>query len=305
MKRTWILLLATAAVACATWFALGSRDASEEVTQSSNETGRADVAVQPVKEQVAEQHITHAASQTASFYDSTDLSSMLFTALIDAEGGDAEAMNLVARIYDYCSFYSAAPSRFSEHIEMLAGQKPSEAASLRAAGERVANRCMRVHQDKPISRQEIDEWLARAADAGSLSALVRRAASLDTDVKAEERADLVQAVARSRDPQLMIDASRLVLESPESLDSAGSIGGSEIDMYAWEIAACRMGAACQRGQSHMDAACLAGYGCNYTSYEELVRSGLLPNADAALLETRVGVVNRWIKDLAMLTSTQY
>lgn len=55
-------------------------------------------------------------------------------------------------------------------------------------------------------------------------------------------------------------------------------------MYALQIAACRLGANCSKGQNLMDGFCLSSGACSFRDYEALIRHSAIPAGDVYRLE---------------------
>ena len=220
----------------------------------------------------------------------SDYGLVLAQVLPAAEAGDAEAMNTVAKVLEYCMFFRSAPGNFDIHVQTLARISPDQSAALNEASAKVKSRCRAVHSDGPIAMETIDGWQNKAAGAGNLSALVRSASRDLQDVRPEDHADLLRAVLDSGDPALMLEASSLIARSAPDQSLGFEVGNDPINEYAWQIAACRLGAPCNRGQNLLDSYCLSGSGCTAGSLEELIRQKGLPQSAGLVLDKKIGAI---------------
>jgi hypothetical protein len=227
---------------------------------------------------------------------SNDFGLQVAVAIPLANGGDAKAADLVARAFEYCSFYSQSSDKFKAHIDALASASPDQGAALRAVGSKIEERCAGVSPGEPITDEEIRRWQAIASKGGHLPALIRTAVTDVDSVSDEEKGQLFRAAANSREPQTVLEAASLI-SFAAAVDYDGlPVGGGEIDQYAWEIAACRLGAPCARGSLFMDQLCLSGGGCNAASYEDLVRNQYIAQGSDALLDQKVRAVLAHLTD---------
>lgn len=238
----------------------------------------------PASSQTTEPEITSV--RAASLESSDDYSLILAQQLGAAEAGDVEAMGTVAKVYEYCQFYSASPTNFEAHVESLAKLDPSRKQALDSVAAKVKKRCDKV-MASPSLAEAMTSWLSKAAAAGDVSAIVRTAVLNHEGTSAEERAGLIQAAALSEDPNLMFEAGSLLAFGAASEAADLPVSGGEMDRFAWEIAACRLGADCRAGQNVMDSQCFSGAACNAAGYEDLVRRELVPQGSASVLDRKV------------------
>jgi len=213
----------------------------------------------------------------ADFESSDDLRDVLMAAMPAAESGDPDALDMVARVYSYCSFYSVSPERFAGHVDQTAQRVPGEAAAIRAVAEKIRGRCQYVNDGQLIPAQRVTDLINRSAAAGSVVATIQLAIRNPDAIPESDRASLISMAANSGDGALMLEATPL-------------LGGSDMDRYAWEVIACRRGAPCGKGQTVMDWMCFSGAGCNFSSYEDAIVRGRVSQADRALFEERLRVI---------------
>lgn len=227
-----------------------------------------------------------------------DYGLLVATAMPLGEGGDKESAELVARVLEYCSFYSQSPEKFTSHVESLASASldQRQAAALRSLGSRMAERCSNVMPGTSIGTPDIQQWQQKAAELGSIRSLVRTAVTDNQAVTNEDKKQILEAAVASGDPDALLEAAELLRFAPDAGIEGFPAHGSELDQYAWQIAACKLGADCGRGGLFMDQLCLSGLGCGANSYEELVRSQYVPQGGTALLDKKVRAALAYFSD---------
>lgn len=224
---------------------------------------------------------------------SEDYSLLLAQQLPLAEAGDATAMGTVAKVLEYCQLYSASPANFESHVQGLAALDPSQDQALKRVAAKVAKRCGMVTASPSVA-EAMQSWLSQAAEAGDVSALVRTAVLHYEGTSPQERAALIQVAMSSEDANVMFEAGALLPFGVDGETADFPVSNREIDRLAWEIAACRRGAACGAGQNLMDAHCVSGSGCNAVGYEDLVRREFVPQGSTDLLDKKVREILQYV-----------
>lgn len=236
------------------------------------------------------------AVETQTFEDSLDFGLLLAQAIPKAETGDADAANLVAKIYDHCLPYSVSGPRFSEAVDFEAKQNPQAATAIRQAAARIEKRCRLVSGGEAIGVERVAEWNGRAAQLGSVEARVRQAVRSPGELTSGLKGIVVSDALLSGDPSAIFEAADLVhglseSDVPEAL--AGLVGG-DVNLYAWKVAACRMGTMCRSGSPYMDGSCVTGGACDSSGLEFAIRNGAVPNASWDAVELRVAQIRKFV-----------
>jgi len=108
-----------------------------------------------------------------------------------------------------------------------------------------------------------------------------------------------QAIARqvidSKDPEALFALGDLLALAPDSADLAEfrSLSGPA-EYYALGIVACRMGADCGENSYRMDSVCINMGVCGAGSFEDVVRSRLVPANQQEALQRAIAAANEII-----------
>jgi hypothetical protein len=297
MKKKVLLALAlSVAIGLgAYWYAKANDEPTDAVASSTTPTLAKDEPAAPVVPALRGADRSPSRSVAWTLESSDDYSMLLAQQLPLAEGGDATAMSTVAKVLEYCQLYSESPAGFESHIQFMASLKPSEGQALKRVAAKISKRCSKVAAS-PTVPEAAQSWLLRAAEAGDVSALIRTAILHYEGTSPQERAALISAALNSGDPNVVFEAAGLLPFGVDSDSANLPLTDSEIDRMAWEVAACRLGAACDAGQNLMDAHCVAGSGCNAVGYEDLVRREFLPQGSWSLLDKKVREIIQYVEE---------
>ena len=116
--------------------------------------------------------------------------------------GDADALWVNSRIHDYCAGYAASPAGYARDTGVLARLDGRRAAALRAARERVAQRCGRF---APVDALTVAGVIRQREDAALAGHLAAEASLLALEVPLDDSPeylrDLVERVHRSGDAE--------------------------------------------------------------------------------------------------------
>lgn len=227
----------------------------------------------------------------------SDYSLLLAQSMPAARDGDIDALNRVVSVYEYCSLFSQSPEKFRGHVEYMSNASPAARQALQRIGMKVEQRCRNVDGGAAITPEKLREWQGIAADAGSLLAATKIAVASPLEISPAERGKVIEAVAATGDPELILQAAPLLAFPVESAAVKGSTGGNEIASFAWELAACRRGANCKSGQNHMDIICLGGGPCNYPDYETAIRRAAVPQDSSGILEREIKAVDDYLRSM--------
>lgn len=217
---------------------------------------------------------------------------VLATAKPLADSGDPEALDTIAKVYQYCQNYLVSPESYRQGQEALIKMRPADADQLRAVLARVESRCELVNEGQPIQAEDTAAALSKAAEAGSLPAMVRVATSNPFHVAPEERSSLALSAVQSGDPELLFEAGALLPGADPSVLAELGLGTEQIDTLAVQVAACRLGANCGRGSLVMDSMCISGASCSLGNFEDIVRASFLTSGNAAAFEKKVAAVQQ-------------
>lgn len=178
--------------------------------------------------------------------------------------GNAEAVWLLSRIYDYCATYALDPQGYALDNQALAAMDLSVAPGLVAARERVGGRCSGFTAADGLGRTLTLNQRRQAAEAGNLAAeaaLLAAGEPLRKD--SDYRRSLVERVARSRDPEAFLALSPAMGTTAASDDAyRGLVAGDQFSQLAWQIAACELGLACGPNSALMNSYCANGGVCS-------------------------------------------
>lgn len=183
---------------------------------------------------------------------------------VAANAGDAQALWLLSKVYDYCVAYAEDAAAYESDTRRFAAVATAQARTMAAARLQVGQRCARFSPDDGLSHSLIAATRAQAARAGNLAA---EAALLSMGEPIEDasayKRDLVERVQRSRDPDAYLAiAPAMGIAASGGQSYFGPVSGTGLAELAWQLAACRLGAACEANGSLMVAHCANGGICS-------------------------------------------
>ena len=193
--------------------------------------------------------------------------------------GDAEAMYLSARILEECGLILATPDHLESHVAYLSTLKP-EAKPMLGAALRVREQlCEGISEQ--IDLVELLVTYQVAAESGSVRAALRSLALGDLAKTSDKSLNrTIQSAIDSGEPDVIfalgdvlgaqVSNRTLDLELPHGTELAG---------YAWQIAACSMGANCGRSNPVVLESCLSSGACNYPTLPDLYRGEFVSPSD--------------------------
>jgi len=185
-----------------------------------------------------------------------------------AERGDPAAMRDLAELNLRCLMAMGKgpweSARFWQGIDGRAAELvPSEAAYLRAAAQRLHDKCVVLRRDHVGWVQQYRAWMAEAADAGDLTARIRlhRSQMIPHSDPAATSA-LLDEVLASGDGQAMHDTGMMLMMSGRVLPGYPGQTFGLNDVVALGLLACDNGLACGPGSEVTDGMCLNGHRCS-------------------------------------------
>lgn len=216
-----------------------------------------------------------------------------------AQGGDPVAQRQLAETYDRCFMPNIAPENYLPEYELRAKHlaDPQQAASMLRTARARADMCSMVDGGAIVPTEAIKSWLESAAAKGDLAAqsIVYTISGKKPD--AATYTQLMEKIVASRDPAAVFQLGELV-GNPGDVNATGKfadISSDPISAYAWQIVGCRMGYDCGASSPQMDTMCLVMNRCAGETYEEFVRSSLVPASDVGVLDRKIGEVSRLLK----------
>lgn len=229
------------------------------------------------------------------FNSSNDLFDLVNELRNASENGNAEATWLISKAYEECFLLSVSGAAgFENDMQMRMKITPDiNKAGTSNAFKKVAQRCGRF-SGQAIKLAEITALKSKAAGQGSLAAAAEafqvgmitnpalntpaRQKSLAHDALASRNPEAMAALATAMG---QVAADRMAALSPLP-------AGTPQAEAAWNIAACRMGKACDRSSPTMIQMCVAGgVGCGNQSVEEFYLKEIIPAGEQAKLQGMV------------------
>ncbi|MEA9577375.1 hypothetical protein VC218_00115 [Xanthomonas nasturtii] len=206
-----------------------------------------------------------------------------------AESGDPVAQRKLAQMYERCIMYSQSPQNFRGLMALFAKQDVEHAKRYAEVAERVSHYCDSIDGGKPIPSEAYQLWYAEAARRGDVIAQIKVATTVEHQPNEETYRALVAKAFESRDPEAIFAIGNMLSLAKTSVDlgSYASQMGGDYAEHAWELAACRAGAACGYGSYRMDAACSSGMCSNASGYESLIKYHFVPPGQQKFLEQDV------------------
>lgn len=212
-----------------------------------------------------------------------------------ADAGDAEAGWMLSRVYDYCAAYAQDPAGYAADSSALAGQALPGASTMVAARQRLQARCNGFVARDALTASRI---LAQRTDAARAGNLAAEAALLSLgrplQPSADYRRDLVQRVLDSRDPEAYLALSGAMGAGASGDDAyRGYVAGDQYAQLAWQLAACRLGLACDAGSNLMTSYCANGGICSTDASQDFpsfVLDAAIPRQSADKMDEMVNTL---------------
>jgi len=212
-----------------------------------------------------------------------------------ADAGDAEASWMLSRVQDYCAAYAQDPAGYAADSNALAGQRMPGAATMFDARQRLQARCAGFVPRDALTAANI---LAQRTDAARAGNLAAEASLLSLgrplQASAEYRRDLVQRVLSSRDPEAYLALSGAMGATASGDDAyRGYVAGDQYAQLAWQLAACRLGLACDAGSNLMTSYCANGGICSSDARQDFpsfVLDAAVPRQSADKMDEMVNTL---------------
>lgn len=228
------------------------------------------------------------------FEQTPDLYSFAQSLRLRAESGEAEAIWLLTRVYDYCANYSSAPVDYRNDTRAMEAMKLRGAAAMASARNRVSERCARFAPEDGLDYPMILVKRIEAAQAGSLAAEASLMSAGKPLEKTEDyRLNLIDRVVRSKDPEAF-SALAAGMGIAANGRSAGfdyqRVSGTQFAELAWQLAACRLGQDCSAGGSLMTSYCANGGICSQDpqqDFADFVYDAAIPRQGAEVVQEMV------------------
>lgn len=226
------------------------------------------------------------------FERAPDLYVYLQSLLPAARAGEADAIWLVSRVYEYCAPYAGDPAAYADDTRLFGEMKLRASAAMTAARERVSRRCMRFTPGDGLDYQTILLRRTQAAEAGSLAAeaaLLAMGEPLD-DSKAYRR-DLADRVRRSADPEAFtaLAPAMGVMAAGDDAHS-GQVAGNQLTELAWQLAGCKLGQDCSAEGPLMTNYCANGGICSQDEeqdFQTFVYDAAIPRQGAEVVDDMI------------------
>lgn len=289
MRKNTLMILCTLAVACAAglaWISYGGHASSNHArrTRATDLRNDSDRNLQ-LSDPPSASAISRAAGPSTPrerFEQSRDLFALVQGLRAAADGGDAAAQTLIADAYLECIGVALDPAYRNPGVAPAEEGHPQ---LKRYVGSLLAihrERCGRLESQDVGGLQAIRTLYANAAKNGSSKALAMQLMynpDLDAVPDAELAAD-VEQIKNSGDPDAIGALSNLMGSRAESRDVVfGTPSGTEMDEYAWLLAACEMGMECGPDSAVVRGYCLNGGICDANSVDRIIASDKLSASD--------------------------
>ncbi|MEP6906985.1 MAG: hypothetical protein ABI858_03245 [Pseudoxanthomonas sp.] len=184
--------------------------------------------------------------------------------------GDPAALWEVSQVIEYCAAFASNPAGYAGDTRQILEMKGWATAAMASARDRVSNRCQRFVPEDGFSLASLRAKRIEAASAGSLAAeaaLLAMGESLSSSN--EYKQDLVRRVLDSADPQAFLALSSVMGVASSGQEAYfGRVSGSQYSEWAWQIAACRLGADCSAHGVLMTSYCANGGICSRDSSQD-------------------------------------
>ncbi|HYG06677.1 MAG TPA: hypothetical protein VD865_09730 [Stenotrophomonas sp.] len=212
-----------------------------------------------------------------------------------ARSGDAEAGWMLSRVHDYCAAYAQDPSGYAADSVTLASQPMPGAAAMSDARQRLQSRCAGFVAGDGLTAASILGQRVQAAQAGNLAAeAALLALGRPLLATAEYKRGLVQRVIASRDPEAYLALSGAMGINARGDEAfSGYVAGDQYAQLAWQLAACRLGLACDAGSNLMTSYCANGGICSADASQDFpsfVIDAAIPRQSADKMDEMVNTL---------------
>lgn len=225
--------------------------------------------------------------------DSYDDFSVLKTELIgNAEQGDGRSQRILSQMYEYCFQYNLSRT-YVEDVMALSEIRPDNAGEYKKIATRKQKRCQWLDEGELNPLELIEYWQARALAAGDLSAEIKDAGI--RGVGASEINVLADEALVSADPDALKELANLMGRT-QLPGKFSDLSGSDLDSYAWTIAACHLGKRCERNSVLLDDYCLSVGECGYASYEEMIRRAAISIDYQIVLDRKIAKIRSLLEE---------
>jgi hypothetical protein len=235
-------------------------------------------------------------SRRQRFEQSDDLYAFAQTLAPAVDRGEPDAIWLMSRVIDACVGHAADPAGFARDSERLGGLRIAAAGTIRAARERVQERCRRFTAADGLSPSAAGRLRLDAATAGSLVAEAELFGMGQPLIDGQDYAN--EFVARVRD-SLDAEAFRAISPAMSGGDGFGVFSQPDIAPQfrelVWQLAACRLGLDCGPDSALMTSYCVNGGICSrdrHQGFEEFVYDAAIPRQSADLVRRMVDMLVR-------------
>lgn len=191
-------------------------------------------------------------------------------------------------MYERCAVFSLSPSNFYSTLDVFARLRGTPATVHDNIKKRFADACSAIDGGQAIPEDGYMEWYSLAAGQGDTYSMVKLALFNNSALDDGDYQSIVRHVLHSNDPEALFALGDLLALAPDSakLGEFSSLSGPA-GSYALGIAACRMGADCGENSFRMDSVCINMGTCGAGSFEEVVRSRLVPADQQEALERAI------------------
>lgn len=317
MKRAgWIALIAVelCAVAAALWWRFGDEPSQPAEAGDSTQSLPASAASEDAPA-VAQESAPAQSEETpppleredyaAQFRAASDYLDFARSLLPAARAGDHAAQFYIFRTLDYCNvefrmfFYRQGVRQTLDGALKMAVARnwPFDSEEVR----RVHARCHTLMESAPEDFGERHEWLKLASEGGYPLAQVVTAQQQfresirtngDNDARAEQRRSLVAQAIRSRDPEVIWEIGDTPVkpfkpvteEDTEGVAEDDTEDESQVNQFAWFVAACQRGFDCSAQSNAVRVLCSFDRNCQpYETVTDIFRRSIgnvFPEIDA-------------------------
>lgn len=298
------LLMGTIAVAMVVmitlWLGTKSSDTAKVLSPEAIASSKqGPMAVAPAKvEQAGASGASHSAYAATASEKTRHFSNEVVLIQARAYAGEAVAQRELSEIYGTCLALGQSPVAFLRGVTATARLNANRVSARRmeiAALQLVAE-CGQVDggQAVPLEAQKL--WLAQAAKGGDLTAKVRMAMYYPNEAAAFPVAEIVEQALMAADASALFDLGQVLNgRAGIALDERSAVLSGEQGGYALSIVACRRGLDCSGDSRVMRSVCLNTGACESASYEDFVRSHLVPIGEMEGLDRRVAAVAELVK----------
>lgn len=218
-----------------------------------------------------------------------------------AHQGDAEAQKKLSAIYAYCIGYSNFGNTALWDINQVIKKNDLQSNGAKMVRDDIVSRCSKFEGGRKIGENEYEDMLLQSAKNGNFSAKIKLvvddAISSGKPIDEKQIEELLIKIKENKNPDAIFEMGRVAYVVQNDSVGGGILSGRETAEYAWEVAACRMGANCNRGSVFMNGICMGTGACNYSNYEDVVKRHFLPEGARAAFDNRVNELMSFIQNI--------